>query len=215
MATANKPTRPRATAKHVVGVVHPKRAKSGKHAKVQAGSSKNAAAHKRALFVEAFLANGENATQAAISAGYSPKTAGSAGGRLLQLVEIQDQLARRRAQFAKTFEVTAESTTRSLAAALNFDFGSLWTPGGKLKQPHELDPEVRKCIQGVKTERLVVNGEMKDIVVEYIWQDRVRVREQAMRKFNLYAEENRDKNVLDDLSRKTLLLLATKLAGKG
>jgi phage terminase small subunit len=49
---------------------------------------------KQKLFVEAYLAN-PNATQAAIEAGYSPKTAYSAGQRLLKKVEIAKRVGQR------------------------------------------------------------------------------------------------------------------------
>lgn len=44
------------------------------------------------IFVTEYLKNGNNATQAAIAAGYSEKTASSQGSRLLKSVEIQQFL---------------------------------------------------------------------------------------------------------------------------
>ena len=44
------------------------------------------------IFVTEYLKNGNNATQAAISAGYSEKTASSQGSRLLKSVEVQQFL---------------------------------------------------------------------------------------------------------------------------
>ncbi|MGF6352479.1 phage terminase small subunit [Paenibacillus sp. 4624] len=44
------------------------------------------------LFVTEYLQNGNNATQAAIAAGYSEKTASSQGSRLLKSVEVQQYL---------------------------------------------------------------------------------------------------------------------------
>lgn len=46
-------------------------------------------------FVEAYLANGFNATKAAKAAGYSEKTAYSQGGRLLKNVEIKQEIEKR------------------------------------------------------------------------------------------------------------------------
>jgi phage terminase small subunit len=48
---------------------------------------------KQLLFAEEYIKD-YNATQAAIRAGYSPKTAGSQGGRLLNHVEIQKLIAK-------------------------------------------------------------------------------------------------------------------------
>lgn len=44
------------------------------------------------IFVTEYIKNGNNATQAAISAGYSEKTAYSQGSRLLKSVEVQQYL---------------------------------------------------------------------------------------------------------------------------
>lgn len=44
------------------------------------------------IFVTEFIKNGGNATQAAIAAGYSEKTAYSQGSRLLKSVEVQQYL---------------------------------------------------------------------------------------------------------------------------
>jgi hypothetical protein len=61
--------------------------------RVKAGNGQAAAAARRNVFVQAYIANGHNATQAAITAGYSTKTAYSQGQRLLKHVEISGQLA--------------------------------------------------------------------------------------------------------------------------
>lgn len=44
------------------------------------------------IFVTEYLRNGNNATQAAIAAGYSERTASSQGSRLLKSVEVQQYL---------------------------------------------------------------------------------------------------------------------------
>ena len=53
---------------------------------------------KQRLFVDYYIQLHGNATQAAIKAGYSPKTAYAAGERLLRHVEVQAALASRTAQ---------------------------------------------------------------------------------------------------------------------
>lgn len=50
---------------------------------------------KRKAFCDAYLANGFNATKAAIEAGYSEKTAKSQGNRLLTFVDVQEYIKRR------------------------------------------------------------------------------------------------------------------------
>jgi Terminase small subunit len=55
----------------------------GSTKRVKAGNGQAAAAARRGVFVQAYMANGHNATQAAITAGFSAKTAYSQGQRLL------------------------------------------------------------------------------------------------------------------------------------
>jgi phage terminase small subunit len=62
------------------------------------------------LFIEAYLAN-PNATQAAITAGYSAKTAKSQGQRLLTKVDIQKAVAAR----VQTAIMTADEVLTELA----------------------------------------------------------------------------------------------------
>lgn len=65
-------------------------------------------------FVDQYLID-LNATQAAIRAGYSAKTAGSQGFDLLKRPEIQDYLAERRADLQKRTDITQERVLQELA----------------------------------------------------------------------------------------------------
>ena len=62
-------------------------------------------------FIKAYVANG-NASQAAIKAGYSPKTAASQGQRLLKNVKIRATVDKALAQIADKQEVRAEEVIR-------------------------------------------------------------------------------------------------------
>lgn len=55
---------------------------------------------KRRAFVEAYLANGFNGTQAAITAGFSAKTAYSMASQLLRNIEVQAEIKRRLSEMA-------------------------------------------------------------------------------------------------------------------
>ena len=70
---------------------------------------------KQARFVEEYLID-LNATQAAIRAGYSAKTAYSQGQRLLKHVEIQASLARHREEQAKRTAISADWVIARLVA---------------------------------------------------------------------------------------------------
>lgn len=68
---------------------------------------------KQKRFVEEYLVD-LNATQAAIRAGYSAKTARSQGQRLLTKADIQAELARRQETYAKRVEWTVEEILADL-----------------------------------------------------------------------------------------------------
>lgn len=69
------------------------------------------------LFVQALLADFScTGKDAAIIAGYSPKTAASQASRLLTRANIQAALAEGRAQLAERFEITKDKVTQEVAA---------------------------------------------------------------------------------------------------
>ena len=69
---------------------------------------------KQIRFVDEYLVD-FNATQAAIRAGYSPKTAAAAAARLLRNVNIQAEIARRQKDLQRRTEVTQERVVKELA----------------------------------------------------------------------------------------------------
>jgi phage terminase small subunit len=68
----------------------------------------------RARFVEEYLID-MNASQAALRAGYSPRSAHSQGSRLLKDVEISTQIAAARDQQTERCQVTADKVIAELA----------------------------------------------------------------------------------------------------
>lgn len=68
---------------------------------------------KQAKFIEEYLVD-LNATQAAIRAGYSPKTADVKGSQLLSLVKLKQALALRQAEIAENTTITPEWVIQKL-----------------------------------------------------------------------------------------------------
>lgn len=56
-----------------------------------------------------------NATQAAIRAGYSPKTAEQTASRLLRNVKVQEYIAKRQKELSRSTEITQERVIKELA----------------------------------------------------------------------------------------------------
>ena len=93
-----------------------------------------------------------NASEAALRAGYSPRTAASQGGRLLQNVEIAAAIAAAQAKRAERTEVTQDRVVREFAKLAFVEMGAFveWGKDGvTLKESAELTPELRAAISEV------------------------------------------------------------------
>jgi phage terminase small subunit len=91
-------------------------------------------------FIDAYLVS-LNATQAAIDAGYSPKTARVQGSRLLTSVDIAAELAKRRAVQVAAADLSAIRVLEELRRVAMVDARSFFHADGSAKRPHELTPE--------------------------------------------------------------------------
>lgn len=98
---------------------------------------------KQTAFVAEYLVD-LNATQAAIRAGYSTKTAYSAGQRLLKNVEVQKAIAEAQVKRTERTEITADRVVSELAKIAFADPRDLmeWGPNGvRLKDSADLTEE--------------------------------------------------------------------------
>lgn len=108
---------------------------------------------KKTLFVKAYRVD-RNATNAAIAAGYSPKTAYSAGYRLLKNVEIQQEIERQDAELAKKLDLSVEWVIKRLMWRAGFDVRKFYNEDGTLKEVAQLDDETAFALQGIEIEKL-------------------------------------------------------------
>jgi phage terminase small subunit len=104
---------------------------------------------KQMLFVREYLVD-LNATQAALRAGYSAKTAGKIGFENLQKPEIAAAIAAAQTARAQRLEVTADRVLRELARLAFFDPRKLLNADGSPKALHELDDDTAAAIAGLE-----------------------------------------------------------------
>jgi phage terminase small subunit len=116
---------------------------------------------KRAKFVGAYCTT-LNATQAAIAAGYSAKTARVQGSRLLLNAAIQRAIREKLDGIAERADLTAERVTRELVRVGFSDLRKLVDTEGNLKGIHELSEDEQAQIASVETERRVVEEKGED-----------------------------------------------------
>ena len=181
-------------------------------ARVKAGTSQAAASNRRALFIEAMIANGGNQTQAAIAAGYPEKSAHVRGAELVKDRKVAAELERRRAEAAEKAKLTADEVLVSLARALRFDPRKLFQPNGTLKPIAELDDDTALVLQSLEIDEILkeraVIGHTKKVKAT----DRNVAREQAMRHFGLYDRDNRQRT---DAIRELLARIDGKEESRG
>jgi phage terminase small subunit len=126
---------------------------------------------KQQRFVEEYLID-LNATQAALRAGYSPKTAYAQGHDLLKVPEVAAAVAEGSKRLLAEAGVQADAVLRECAALAFSDVGDILDFSGptvRLKPAKEIPPHARRCISSIKVKRYVEGkgrGEEPDTVAE-------------------------------------------------
>jgi phage terminase small subunit len=108
---------------------------------------------KESRFVEEYLVD-LNATQAAIRAGYSQKTAAQIGYENLRKPHIVDAIAKAMAERSDRTKVTADRVLTGIAELAYYDIAELFADDGSLKAIWEIPIRVRNAIAGIEVEDL-------------------------------------------------------------
>ena len=119
---------------------------------------------KRAKFVREYLID-LNATQAAIRAGYSEKTAGSIGFDLLKIPEIQNALDVAQKNLAEKAEVTILELITAYKQIAFADLKDCYEEDGHLKNIHDIPKSARMALAGIEVDELWDRrGEEREII---------------------------------------------------
>lgn len=114
----------------------------------KAGTSKAAAAARRETFAMAFIANGRNATEAAITAGFSRRSAHTRGLELVKDREVAARIEELGAAAAAAAGITIERAMEKLERVTFSDPRKLYNPDGTPKGIHELDDDIAAAVAG-------------------------------------------------------------------
>lgn len=132
---------------------------------------------KQALFVREYLID-LNATQAAIRAGYSEKTAGQQGERLLKNVEIAEAIEKGKAERIERVEIDADYVLKRLVEIDQMDVLDIMTEDGSFKRISEWPKIWRQFIQGMDVSEIWDGrGDDRDMVgflKKIKWPDKVK-----------------------------------------
>lgn len=87
-----------------------------------------------------------NATQAAIRAGYSKRTARSQGQRLLTNVDIENYISKLQEDIQERNKITIDECVGFLANMARVDIADFYADNGQLKSIHDIPKESRQAI---------------------------------------------------------------------
>lgn len=122
---------------------------------------------KQRRFAEEYLVD-LNATQAAIRAGYSEKTAGSQGFDLLRKPEIAAYVSDKQQERGLRTQITADRVLQELGRLAFFDIRKLYNDDGTMKNPSELDDETAAGLAGIDViEQAVSSTESDERTTEF------------------------------------------------
>ena len=147
---------------------------------------------KKQLFIKEFPKD-LNATQAAIRAGYSPKTAYSQGQRLLKDVEIQAQIQEAMEKRIERTEISADYVLKKLNAIAEMDILDIMDDSMALKPVREWPKIWRQYLNGFELAEIIAGaGDEKKIIgvlKKIKWPDKMKNLELLGRHFGMFTDK--------------------------
>jgi phage terminase small subunit len=143
---------------------------------------------KQAAFVREYLVD-KNATQAAIRAGYSPKTARSIGEENLSKPDIRAAIDAGLADLASRVGITAERVLRERARIAFFDPRKLLDAEGNPVPMQDLDDDTAAAIAGVEVVEMK-GGEAIPGVMSYVKKYRLAAKDTSLAALEKYLGLN-------------------------
>lgn len=114
------------------------------------------------------------------------KSASILSNRIYHRPEVQAYLIRRMTQIFRKLKVNADRVFAEVCHAVFLDPAQVFDKNGKYLPLHKIPAHVRRCIKSINVTQ---EGKIQKIH----WEDKTRSREQLMRYFNMFAEENAGK----------------------
>jgi len=144
---------------------------------------------KQAKFVEEYLID-LNATQAAIRAGYSEKSAGTIGTENMLKPSIQFAIRQRQQELKKSTEITQERILKEESCLAYSDLKDLLNEDGTMIPPHQIPEELRRAISSVEVIERWIKGAgdepEREVKYKYRFWDKGRSLERISRHLGMY-----------------------------
>ena len=127
---------------------------------------------KKRLFAKEYLVD-LNATQAAIRAGYSAKTAASQGERLLRDVDVQALINAGMAARSERTQINADYVLKRLVEIDQLDVLDILDNAGNFKPIMEWPKVWRQTLSGVDLQEIML-GDVETVIRKIKWPDKLR-----------------------------------------
>lgn len=148
---------------------------------------------KQRRFCEEYLID-LNATQAAIRAGYSKKTAPQQAARLLTNVKVQNYIQELQKDIAERNNISVDECVQILANIARADIGSYFNVDTGLKDLNAIPDEARLAISSVETyEVRTPEGDKIADVRKLKTNDKLRAVDMLMKHLGGYEKDNNQK----------------------
>lgn len=99
-----------------------------------------------------------NATQAAIRAGYAPKSAAAQAHALLRNPKLTGLIGELKAKSAARLEITADRVLAELARVAFADIGAAFDESGALRPIHQIPEDTRRALSAIESDELREEG---------------------------------------------------------
>ena len=147
---------------------------------------------KQEMFCKEYLID-LNATQAAIRAGYSKKTASVIANENLIKPYIQERITELKESRSNRIEMTSDGVLKELKNWVEGDYTDLMMLTAK--QIKELAPEIRRLITGFKrTTRRIPGTDEEEIQIEIKFIDKIKSIEMISKHIGFYEKDNSQSN---------------------
>lgn len=147
---------------------------------------------KQRAFINEYLVD-LNGTQAAIRAGYSPRTANRIAHEMLTKPDIQTELEHRVAARAKRTEMDADSIVKRLIAIDQMDVLDILTEEGGVRPVDEWPPIWRQMLSAMDVLELTEGGgeerKIRGVLKRIKWPDKLKNLELLGKHYGLFSDK--------------------------
>lgn len=152
---------------------------------------------RQATFVREYLTD-LNATQAAIRAGYSARTAEAAASRLLRNVNVKEHVDDAKRKRYQRIEVKQDEVLRELLRIMNTDISAAFDETGKLLPLKKIPEDLRRAISSIEI------NDSGDSVKKLKLHDKLRALELLGKHLKLFTEKHQVEHSFTEMTDEQL-----------